>query len=104
MALLLMSGGRHGLGAQNLGGGLGALGQLPGMKAPELFAQGIARIGCHTARNLADRGLLAAAAVSDFLLRHACFKQVGNELFPVHAPIITDARYCDKRFLDTRFP
>jgi hypothetical protein len=48
--------------------------------------------------------LLAAAAVSDFLLRHACFKQVGNELFPVHAPIITDARYCDKRFLDTRFP
>ena len=71
---------------------------LVGVKSFQLLAKRVTRLGGDAPRKLADRGLFTAASGCDFDLRHAVGNQLCNEVFPVHAPMITVVRYSCKRF------
>jgi hypothetical protein len=43
--------------------------------------------------NLADSRLRALAALSHRYLRDSRFRQIGDDFFPVHVPIISEVRY-----------
>jgi hypothetical protein len=94
-------GGKHESGRLLVAAGCSAL--FVGMKPFELFAKRVARLRGDTSRKLADRGLFTAASGCDFDLRHAVGNQLCNEVFPVHAPMITVVRYLRKRIFDSGF-
>ena len=66
-----------------------ALGGL--VKPNELHGQPIARLSSLACRKLADEALCDAHTLSDLRLRHPGLRQVGDEVLPVHAPIIAFA-------------
>jgi len=79
-------GGEHGSGLLLGGAALGGL-----VKPNELHGQSIARLCSLARRKLADEALCDAHALSDLRLRHPGLRQVGDEVLPVHAPIIAFA-------------
>ena len=63
-------------------------------------AKRIARLLCCAVHEITDRGLSTAHFFSDLRLRHlAVTLDIGNNVFPVHAAMITAFRYFANVFL-----
>lgn len=63
------------------------------MEPNQLHRQPIARLSGLTCRKLADEALCDAYTLRDLRLRHPGLRQVGNEVLPVHAPLL-QAQLC----------
>lgn len=79
-------GGEHGSHLLLGGAALGGL-----VKPNELHGQPIARLSSLARRKLADEALCDAYTLRDLRLCHPGLRQVGDEVLPVHAPIIAFA-------------
>lgn len=58
------------------------------MEPNQLHRQPIARLCSLARRKLADEALCDAYTLRDLRLRHPGLRQVGDEILPVHAPLL----------------